>query len=77
MNFEALKYIYTWTLLNHNKIQYLGNNKYRLISFYPNGTKHWEEEYRDGKQHGKYIGWWENGTKVWERDYREGVLVEP
>ncbi len=52
MNWEAIKHIYCCVLIWNNKIEYLGGDKYKLISFYPTGGKRWEREYQNGKLHG-------------------------
>lgn len=45
------------------------------VSYWPNGQKKTEYEYRDGKNHGKDIAWYENGQKMWEKEYCVGHLV--
>ena len=41
--------------------------------YWKNGTKRWEDEYKDGMPHGKYIGWYENGMKWWKREWKDGL----
>ena len=41
-------------------------------SYYENGQKKWEENYKDGKLDGKYTAWDENGQKKWEENYKDG-----
>ena len=72
MNWKSIKDIYKWVLVYKNKIEYLGGNRYKLISFYLTGEKHWEEEYRNGKLHGIGICWYKNGQKHLETEYQNG-----
>ena len=72
MNWEAIKHIYIKVLKHGCKIQYHGDDCYTITQHYPNGNKHWEAEWENGKPHGKYIEWWENGNKRWENEYQNG-----
>jgi len=46
------------------------------ISWYPNGQK-WEEgNYRNGKREDLWISWWVNGQKYSEENYVNGKLIE-
>jgi len=40
--------------------------------YYKNGNKWWEQEYQNGKRHGKSIGWYKNGNKSWKIEYQNG-----
>ncbi|KKK65820.1 hypothetical protein LCGC14_2970310, partial [marine sediment metagenome] len=46
MNWEAIKNIYRSVLVHNHKIEYLGGDKYKLISLHPTVKKWWEEEYQ-------------------------------
>jgi antitoxin component YwqK of YwqJK toxin-antitoxin module len=46
--------------------------KYIVRYYYEDGNKHWEEEYQNGRRHGKYIAWYKNGNKCWEEEYQNG-----
>ena len=74
MNYETLKHIYREVLLNKNKIQYNGDDKYTITAYHSNGNKYWEQEYQNGQLHGKSFGWWENGNKHWEKKYQNNQL---
>ena len=74
MNWEAIKNIYRSVLVHNHKIEYLGGDKYKLISLHPTVKKWWEEEYQNGLRHGKDIGWHINGQKIWETEYQNGQL---
>ncbi len=75
MNWEAIKHIYYRVLICNHKMEYLGGDKYKLISFYLTGEKHWETEYKNGQLHGKYIDWDKNGEKFWEAEHQNGKLI--
>ncbi len=72
MNWGSIKSIYRCVLIHKNKIEYLGEDKYRIITFYPTGEKLWEREYQNGKLHGKHIGWHKDGQKNYEEEYQNG-----
>jgi len=74
MNWEAIKNIYRCVFIWNSKIEYLGGDKYKLISFYASGEKHSEVEYKNELLHGKCIIWHENGQKWWEREYQNDQL---
>ena len=74
MNWGAIKSIYRYVLIHKNKIEYLSGDKYKLISFYLTGEKHWEEEYQNGLLHGKIMYWYKDGQKWWEEEYQNGQL---
>jgi len=42
--------------------------------YWKNGNKRQEEEYRNGKQHGKDTGWYMGGNKMWEFEYKNNKL---
>ena len=50
----------------------MGEDKYRITSFYPSGGKRWEREYKNGQKHGKDMSWLENGEKWWDVGYKDG-----
>jgi len=52
MNWGAIKSIYRYVLIHKNKIEFLGEDRYKIISFRRTGKKHWEREYQNGKLHG-------------------------
>jgi len=72
MNYDAIKNIYSCILLSGCSIEWLDNNKYKLIRYYENGNRHYEERYKNGVLHGKYIVWYENGNKYLEQEYKNG-----
>jgi antitoxin component YwqK of YwqJK toxin-antitoxin module len=63
---------------NRNGFCYLRNEETpftgRAASFYDNGQKRLERTYKEGKQHGLYIGWYENGQKQLESNWKDGKL---
>ena len=73
MNWDAIKSIYKVVLVLNHKIEYLGEDKYKLIGFYPTGKKYWEREYQNGQLHGKEISWYKNGNKEWKVEYQNGL----
>ena len=66
-------------LQDRNGIMYLANEENpftgRAESFYENGQKELESNYKDGKQDGLSSFWYENGQKMWERNYKDGKLM--
>ncbi|KKM02317.1 hypothetical protein LCGC14_1785640 [marine sediment metagenome] len=76
MNWEAIKYIYCRVLIYDHKIEYLGGDKYKIITFYPTGEIWWEAEYQNGQLHGKYIGWYPDGQKNYEEEYQNGKQIK-
>ncbi len=74
MNWEAIKHIYYRVLIYNDKIELLGGNKYKLISFYSTGEKYCEVEYQNGLRCGKDTGWYESGSKGCEAEYKNGHL---
>ena len=44
----------------------------KAVSFYPNGQKAHEKNFKDGKKDGLATGWHENGQKRWEGNYKDG-----
>ena len=44
-------------------------------SWYENGQKAGESEYRDGEQHGSFTTWHKNGRKSGEGSYRDGRVA--
>ncbi len=72
MNWEAIKNIYLYVLINKNKIEYLGGDKYKLIIYYQSGQKCREVEYQNELIHGTSIGWRSNGQKHYESKYVNG-----
>lgn len=49
--------------------------EYIVRTYYENGQKWWETEYRNGQRHGKDIGWYKNGQKYREVEYKNDKLV--
>lgn len=43
-----------------------------IVSIYPEGTKEYEKDLRNGEIHGKYIRWYPNGELMWEQKYSKG-----
>ena len=74
MNWEAIKGIYKRVLIENNIVEYLGEDRYKLISFHSTGEKWIEAEYQNEQLHGKEIGWYKNGQKYWEENYQNGYL---
>ena len=46
------------------------------VSWYGNGQKEKEENYKDGKMNGLQLWWHRNGQKQKEENYNDGKLVE-
>ena len=76
MNWESIKHIYKRVLVENNRIEYLGEDRYKIIGFYPTGEKWWEREYRNGQLHGKDISWYKSGQKHWEAEYQNEKWIE-
>lgn len=72
MNWQAIEWIYKMVLKYNRKIEYLGNDRYKLFGYYSFGEKYLECEYKDTEIHGKYIEWYQNGQKCCEEDYKNG-----
>ena len=76
MNWKAIKHIYREVLKYKRDIEYLDNNKYNLLSYYANGKKEREQEYKDGQANG-YGGWWYDDEREYCKEvYRNGRLIE-
>ena len=43
-----------------------------MTSWYGNGLEKYEENYKDGKQDGKWTSWHENGQKKLEGKFKDG-----
>ena len=76
MNWGAIKSIYRYVLIHKNKIEFLGEDRYKIISFRRTGKKHWEREYQNGLLHGKIMYWHKNGQKWWEEEYQNGLRIK-
>ena len=76
MNWETLKHIYRFVLINKSKIHYHGDNKYTLTSYYPNGNPRWKEEYCEDRLHGVNQGWYENGSVLYKEVWKNGKLIK-
>ena len=74
MNWEALKEIYRFILIDKGNIEYLGGDEYKLTRYHKNGNKSWETTYQNGKLHGESIHWYESGHKLLKREYQNGQL---
>ena len=46
MNLNSIKFIYREVLKYKSKIEYLGEDKYKITRYYLNGQKRWEFEYK-------------------------------
>lgn len=75
MNREAIKFIYYHVLIHNYRIKYLGNDRYKLMEYYPSGEKCWEAEYKNDKLCGKAISWYANGITCYEHKYQDGKIV--
>ena len=42
------------------------------VTYWPNGQKHWEANFKDDKREGLVTGWYENGQKKSETHYKNG-----
>ena len=66
-------------LQDRDGVTYLPNEETpftgRAESFYGNGQKESEENYKDGKADGLWSWWYENGQKKWEENYKDGKLI--
>ncbi len=76
MNWEAIKQIYRYVLINGEKIEYLGNDKYILTECYPSGNKQWEVRYKNGIYHGKTVRWFEDGKKHFSYICENGKIIQ-
>ena len=74
MNWETIKYIYQCVLVRNNKIEYFGNDMYKIIRCDINSKIRWTTEYKNNKRHGKNIAWDKSGNKHFEEIYVDGVL---
>lgn len=72
MNWGAIKHIYRMVLISNHKIEYLGDDKYRITVYYKSGEKYYEIEYKNDILHGRYIKWDLSGSKYWEDNYKNG-----
>ena len=73
------KYQLSEIYLSDNKTKYIGQilNGTNIIegkgiSFYKNGNKRYEGNWKEGKAHGKGIRYYENGKKYYEGDFKNG-----
>ncbi len=73
------KYQLSEIYLSDNKTKYIGQilNGTNIIegkgiSFYKNGNKRYEGNWKEGKAHGKGIRYYENGNKYFEGDFKNG-----
>ena len=46
----------------------------KSFTLWKNGQKRWEENYKNGKEDGLYLGWYENGQKMYERNWKDGKV---
>ncbi len=75
MNWEAIKKIYIEVLVHGNKIEYLGEDKYKLSQYYLNGQKRWEFRYKNQLLHGEGSVWSSNGTLISHGKYLNGDIA--
>ena len=73
---ETIKNIYRNVLTYNRKIEYLGEDKYRITSYYSSGEKCWKQEYQNEQRHGNYVWWYKDGRNYWEGKYQNGIRVE-
>ena len=63
-------------LQDRNGVTYLPNEETpftgRAESFYENGQKKEERNYKDGKCHGPRAYWYENGQKWYQQNWKDG-----
>ena len=63
-------------LQDRNGVMYIPNEENpftgRAESFYDNGQKEWEANYKDGKVDGLWTDWYENGQKKAEANWKDG-----
>jgi antitoxin component YwqK of YwqJK toxin-antitoxin module len=63
-----------------NGVSYLLNEETpftgRAESFYDNGQKKWEENYKDGKKDGLFISYKEDGAEDFRATYKDGKRVD-
>ena len=59
-------------------IEFLNNSIFfvKVRRYYNNGNKFWEQNYKVGERHGKYICWFEDGNKNLEENYQNGKLIK-
>ena len=76
MNWKAIKRIYECVLVRNDKIEYLGENKYKLTEYHSSGEKRWEREYRNELAHGKDIWWQKNGVEFRRYEFRDGKPIK-
>ncbi len=73
MNWKAIKHIYHCILIHNYKIEYFGNDIYKIIRLDKNNKIRVTTEYKNGKRHGKSIVWDKNGIKYLENTYVDGI----
>ncbi|KKL51118.1 hypothetical protein LCGC14_2298660 [marine sediment metagenome] len=61
MNWKTIKKIYIEVLVRGAKIEYFGEDKYRITSYHSNGNKKWSDEYKENILHGKTIHYLNSG----------------
>ena len=56
-----------------NKIEtkIIGNKEY-VTAWYKGGNKMFKQEFKDGKEEGKWFGWYGNGNDWYKEEYKDG-----
>ena len=75
MNWKAIKHIYHCILIHNYKIEYFGEDEYKITRYYLNGQKRWEFEYKNGLLHGEGLLWATNGTVLSRGKYLNGDIA--
>ena len=68
VNYDDIEYREDIYYVKGSDTPYTGKS-YRL---HPNGQKELEENFKDGKRDGLFVGWYENGQKRSEGNYKDG-----
>ena len=74
MNWRAIKNIYKWVLVQGHSIEYLGEDRYKIIGFHDTGEKFWEGEFKNEVLHGESIYWNRSGQAVIKDKWENGNL---
>lgn len=76
MNFETIKKIYKMVLIYNRKIEYLGNDEYRLTEHYQDGQKMCIMGFKNGTLHGEHTDWYANGALRSNQKWKNGKQVK-
>ena len=74
MNWQTIKFIYREVLIHKWKIEYLGNDIYKIIRYDKSGKIRLTTEYKNDKRYGKNTMWDKNGNIYWKNTYVDGYI---